>query len=365
MKKPSKQVAFLFLTTDKRSAIMPVMIKHISYPSIGQFRNAIRSVSDHARYVGRDENGDAIFDQTKQPPKLTYRGTVKLHGTNAAIGRFWNMDPSEHEIWFQSRERIISVGSDNAGFAARFHGQDLDNTIFDQFNDDGTVIIFGEWCGQGIQKTVAIGNLPKMFVVFDVLVDGVWQDKSVVEKIKCEALSVYNIYDYQTEELEIDFSCPENSQNKLVELTQKVADRCPVGFAFGQEGIGEGIVWSCVTPGWTDPGYKFKVKDERHAKGAGKCKVLAEVDAQAVAGIKEFAALVVTDGRCNQGVDKMRERGLKIDRSCLGHYINWVFDDVVKEETDVAVKSNIDLGKAKSEIMKLAREWFFKNEKNL
>lgn len=331
-------------------------MKHIPYPSIEQFRNAIRRVSDHARYKGKDENGDAIIDMTIQAPILKYRATTKLHGTNSAIG----LDRPSNEIWFQSRENIVSVGKDNAGFASRYYGRNL-NSIFSKLNGN-IIVVFGEWCGQGIQKTVAISELPKMFVIFDILIDGVWQPKSIVEKVKDKELSIYNIYDYPTWEIEIDFNSPEKSQNKLVELTTQVADCCPVGKAFGVEGIGEGLVWSSVTPGYEDPQFKFKVKDERHAAKGSKPKVLAEVDAQAVANIKSFVELVVTESRCRQGIDKMRERGLKTDRSCLGHYVSWIFDDIVKEESDIAVASNIELGKAKSEINKAAKDWFFKHE---
>lgn len=341
----------------------PTCIKHVSYPSIGQFRNTIRAVVSQARFVGVDENGDAIINPLVPLPVLTYRGTVKLHGTNAAIGRRLVMDPSIDEIWFQSRERIITPAKDNMGFASKYYGQPLEKLLFDKLPEGEEVIVFGEWCGQGIQSTVGIGRLPKMFVVFDVRIDGVWQSKEVVQSVGCKELNIFNIYDYHTEEVDIDFAFPENIQNKLVDLTTKVADRCPVAHAFGVEGIGEGIVWRCISDSkYADPGFMFKVKDERHATGAGKVKVLAEVDAQAVADIKEFAELVVTESRCRQGIDKMRERGLELDRSCIGHFINWVFDDVVKEELDVAIKSKIDLGKAKGAVTKLARDWFFTHE---
>jgi len=330
------------------------MPEHKSYPSIGQFRNVIKSVHDTTRYAGRDENDDPIFDGTKPLPTLNFLGTVKLHGTNAAFG----FCRSGNEIWFQSRENIVVPGKDNAGFAAKYHGQDL-SSLFGNLPGD-TVIIFGEWCGQGIQKTVAIANIPKMFVIFDILIDGVWQSREVVSKVKDESLRVFNIHDFNSTEIEIDFNSPELVQNRLVELTTLVADRCPVALSFGSEGIGEGIVWSCTTPNWE--GTKFKVKDERHAQGAGKVKVLAEIDPQAVAGAKEFAALVVTDSRCWQGIEKMKERGISLERSCLGHYLQWIFEDVIKEETDVAVKSNVDLTKAKSHISTLARNWFFAHE---
>ena len=38
------------------------MEKMITFPEIGQFRQIIKVVTDKARYSGKDENGDAIFD---------------------------------------------------------------------------------------------------------------------------------------------------------------------------------------------------------------------------------------------------------------------------------------------------------------
>ena len=335
--------------------------KHYSWPSIGQFRQTIRSVTDGARFIGRAEDGSPLFDGTKPLPTLRFVGTVKLHGTNAAIG--FNRELGT--TWFQSRERVITPSSDNMGFANKFYRADLE-FLRSHFPDGNKIIVFGEWCGQGVQNTVAIGRLSKRFVVFGAKVDDVWQSYDVVAKIPTNhELGVYNIYDYHTEEMDIDFGAPELSQNKLVELTTKISDKCPVAAAMGSEGLGEGIVWRCVVHGWDDPGYSFKVKDERHAKGSGKVKVLAEIDVQAVENAKEFAALVVTEMRCRQGIDKMRERGLKIEKAVLGPFLGWVFDDVIKEEMDIAIESNVDLQKAKGHIGKLAREWFFKNESEL
>ena len=42
----------------------------IKFPSIEQFRNVIRHVQTHARFAGKDENGDAIYDVWF--PGLTY-----------------------------------------------------------------------------------------------------------------------------------------------------------------------------------------------------------------------------------------------------------------------------------------------------
>lgn len=52
----------------------------IKYPSIGQFRNVIRHVQQQTRFVGKDADGNAIYDQSKSLPTLGFYGTVKLHG---------------------------------------------------------------------------------------------------------------------------------------------------------------------------------------------------------------------------------------------------------------------------------------------
>ena len=88
------------------------MIRHISFPSIEQFRSVVASVNRHYNYIGQDENNKPIYDMTLPKPCLTFTGTIKLHGTNASIS--YNSDDG---LWVQSRENIITPQSDNAGFA--------------------------------------------------------------------------------------------------------------------------------------------------------------------------------------------------------------------------------------------------------
>ena len=339
-------------------------MNHIPYPSIEQFRSAIHKVTTKTRQTGVDANGDPVFDHVKTLPVLTYNGTVKLHGTNAAIGmnRIHQSAVSQvAEHWFQSRENVITLEKDNAGFVRHFDkvGPDTMADLFAPVNGQ-QVVIFGEWCGGNIQPNVGIAKLSKRFVVFDILADGMWQSKEVVSKVKNEAIGVYNIHDYQSETLDIDFNRPEISQNKLAELTLKVEESCPVAKAMGVSGIGEGIVWKCVTPGWESPEFFFKVKGEKHS--ASKVKTLAAVDVELVASMREFADKTVTENRCRQGIDKLREAGKKLDRTSVGDFIRWVVGDVEKEESDTAAASGIDLKKASGELTKAARTWFFKNE---
>ena len=84
----------------------------IRFPSIEQFRTVIRHVQQQTRYVGKDENGDAIYNASKPLPTLKFRGTVKLHGTNAGIVYDFETD----DFTYQSRERVLTLTQDNAGF---------------------------------------------------------------------------------------------------------------------------------------------------------------------------------------------------------------------------------------------------------
>ena len=56
------------------------------------------------------------------------------------------------------------------------------------------------------------------------------------------------------------------------------------------------------------------------------------------------------------------EAHLPMDRTSVGHFIKWVVNDIVKEESDTAKASGIDLNKATGELTKAARMWFFKHE---
>ena len=260
----------------------------IKWPSIEQYRTVVKNVQHRAIFVGLDEMGDVIVDRTRKSPKLKFEGTVKLHGTNAAVV----ISPTT-ELWCQSRENIITPEKDNAGFAMFVHGnqdvfQNLATEVGSQYPTEVTsvrdVAIYGEWCGGNIQKGVAITGLPKMFVIFGIaLVDSEGiktyltreQVKdvfrlSVTHEMQTEGVKVFCIYDFQTYEVEIDFENPHEIQNELNKLTELVGDVCPVGFSFGVSGIGEGIVWRCIEEGYEDSGYWFKVKDERHSNSKVK-----------------------------------------------------------------------------------------------
>lgn len=211
----------------------------IKFPSVEQFRHAIRQVKDRVAYVGKDEDGNPIYDYSRTPPTLEFRGYVNLHGSNGGVVS----DLHEDTIIYQSRERVITPGDDNAGFAAFMSQHDdvvghINDSLVRLFPDKiiKQTAIFGEWCGEGIQKGVAITQLPKMFVVFALKIieqngDSMWIDPAMVP-FHFEEERIFNISTFGWYTIIIDFNQPELSQNSLIEMTTWVENECPVGKYF-------------------------------------------------------------------------------------------------------------------------------------
>lgn len=302
------------------------------FPSIGQFRSVVKAERESAEYHSRP------------PAKRTYIGTVKLHGTNAGI-RLAN-----GEIEFMSRSRVITPEDDNHGFARHMvsHKDDL-HAALSALGE--TVTVFGEWCGAGVQGSVAIAAEQKLFVAFALLLGNEWADPAIVPRLP--DARVFNIRDFPSWEREIDFASPEQIQNDLIALTEAVEAACPVALAFGHEGIGEGIVWT-PKDGDMDSRYWFKVKGEKHS--ASKVKVLAAVDVERFAARDELVASLVTDNRLQQGLDlHVNEFARPLEMSAIGEYLRWVFGDIMKEEADTIAASGFEqkeLGKPISDIAK-------------
>lgn len=313
------------------------------YPSIEQFRNVIRRVKELHDYKGKDENGNNIYQHTENYPILKFEGTVKLHGTNAGIVKY------KDRFEFQSRERVLSLNQDNAGFMTYMIDKDLDN-LFSIFEFNESVVIYGEWCGGNIQKGVALNGLPKMFIIFGVKVDDEWVD--LPTNLHLNEINIYNILQFKTFEIEIDFNKPEDIQNTIIDLTIEVENTCPVGKFFGKEGIGEGIVFTCKS----NKDLKFKSKGEKHS--SSKVKVLNSVDTEELKSINEFVDYAVTENRLNQGLQYFKENGIEIDSKNTGQFLAWVVKDVLKEESDTLANTNLSDKKIKNAIVNRSRIWF-------
>jgi hypothetical protein len=168
--------------------------------------------------------------------------------------------------------------------------------------------------------------------------------------LKIEEQNIYNILQFPTFSIDIDFNNPELVQNKLVELTTNVEKECPVAKQFGISGTGEGICWEYING---NERYIFKVKGEKHS--SSHVKKLGAVNVEEIENIKTFVEYAVTENRLLQGIDKMRELGLPIESKTTGDYLRWVYNDVIKEEGDTIAENHIDVKKIGSTISAKAR----------
>jgi hypothetical protein len=336
------------------------MTKFISFPKIHQFADAIRTIKHKKDFQGLDVNGDAIYAHNAVYPTLAYKGTVKLHGTNAAI--IFDEDGNFH---CQSRENIITPEKDNAGFATYIYSlpKEIISSTVKNFG------IYGEWCGGNIQAGVAINGLPKMFVIFaERNLDGDLEEQNWSErnysKSAWEVLNRYNIYhieQFPTFTIDIDFEHPEIAQNELIKITEEVEKECPVGKFFGKCGVGEGVVWSPTDPDYTNSGYWFKVKGEKHS--SSKHKTLAPIDVEVVKAVNDIVDIVVTESRVEQGIQKLKEVGKEAIVRNIGDFIKWINSDIEAEEKEMLDKSGLDRKKIHSAITTKAKGIFLEKIK--
>lgn len=340
------------------------MPNHISFPSIGQFRDVIKQVHASAKYLN------------VPVPVVKFTGTVKLHGTNFAICR--PVKGVCDDIYFQSRERVITALDDNHGSATwgtvnKFALNEMFDAIADdQCGENEIIQIYGEWAGGNIQKGVGLSGLQKSFFVFAIRISEdsastSWLSEDAVKSYcKRSIPNMYCVYDFPTWEIEIDFTRPEHVQNYLCELTMNVERECPVAKQLLPDTtdvalIGEGVVWS-ASPGQQTPfkcdHLKFKVKGEKHS--SSKVKTLATVDVEKVKSIEEFVEKTVTENRLNQGINKLREMGLEVDSKNTGVYLKWIMGDVFKEEMDTLLESGLTTKEVTNKMTTKARNFYMK-----
>lgn len=103
--------------------------------------------------------------------------TEKIDGTNAAVGiqrvespeigdtnvlAFIELDGSWYSVYAQSRNKLIKLGQDNAGFAGWVtkHAEELVTFL-------GEGLHFGEWWGSGIQRGYGLQKGEKVFSLFN------------------------------------------------------------------------------------------------------------------------------------------------------------------------------------------------------
>jgi len=325
----------------------------VKFPSIDSFRHVVKFVRNRCDHHGWPY------------PTFTFWGDVKLHGTNAGVRM-----TADGALVAQSRERDLAVGDDNAGFAAFVsRNEDAIRLLMTGLEAD---VIFGEWIGPGIQKGVAINQLPeRQFVVFASRTKGQEHLRKysgtfdVFSDGHCRAVKI------DAESVTVDFNTPDTAVVQLEELTSQYENECPYGKHFGISGVGEGLVWKPVNLGCWDDHWNdldtlnklmFKTKGSLHSNSkVFDSKVKVAVSAERIADFNALIEKLLPAWRLEQGLSWMRENGIEASKHNTGEYLKWVAKDVLKEESDYIAASGFEDKVVMAEISKKARQFYFNN----
>lgn len=343
------------------------------FPSIDQFRHVVADITHKAEMIGLDAEGKPVYDKSRPKPSLTFKGTVKLHGTNGCVA----FDLATGQLAAQSRERMLTPADDNHGFCAwvlshtvttallRLRDLVLGLPAVKAQGPLAAVHIFGEWCGDQVNRKTAIGKLPVRWVVFGVRVtseDGadIWLPVESVAAAWAESskpleslVNLHFISCFPTFELDVDFNHPADALDALERLTLQVEALCPVAEALGVAGLGEGIVWSVQDPVYGR--HTFKTKGDKH-KGTKNTR-LVQIEPEVLASLEAFTDAVLTDSRLEQGLDLLEvERG-KVTLDHVGDFLRWVGQDVLKEEADTLEASGLERKQVMGHINRQAKAW--------
>ena len=191
----------------------------IKFPSVEHFRKIVKEVVTSSR--------------PNNIPTLSFTGTVKLHGVN--VGVLFDVDENQEiiHITAQSRNNELSIEKDHYGFCAftqqpltlEFLKETANKIIQESSKPVDKIVVFGEFCGKSIQSKVAIKELDRMFVVFDILIlykDGVQKyQPEFMSLFENSEIHVFNINMFKTWHLDINFNHPEKAHSQTFKIFLK------------------------------------------------------------------------------------------------------------------------------------------------
>ena len=339
------------------------MKKLIKFGSIEQFRNIVKQIKYNLQYIGDDANGELMYDTSIKLPIISAYGTEKIHGTFAGVAI------DNNEMWVQSKNVIITVGEDHAGFA-KFVNERKDafhnilTKLASEYNIDLTknkILLCGEFAGQGIQKNTALSGHEKCYHIFnyfkvksnDESVDFKWYSTNAIED---SANDIYNVMNSETWNVTIDFNDVETAKQTMYQIIEENEKHSPLGKKFGfLDNIMEGVVFSFF---YNDELYQWKVKGEKH--NTRTVKPVKPVNIERQNKIIEFVNNhACTLSRLEQAYNEVFDiiNGGEPDIKQTGSFIKWVHKDVLKEESDLIDEIDIPWNDINPVVTKQARIW--------
>lgn len=336
-------------------------MRHISWTDITAFHNVRKLLQAYPHLT----NGNSA---------VVYKAKVKLHGSCAGVAV-----EADGTVTAMSRSTVITPTSDNAGFARWVEER---KESFAKFAPaSGVAIIFGEWCGPGIQKGVAVNQLKERALAVFALriqdtegndVEFIAEPTALTEIAKIVPGAYVLPWHNTGENYVVDWSLDaERLQPVLERINSQVleVEACDPWMMsqFGVKGVGEGLVFYPVSKEHLS--YKsfsdlcFKAKGEKHQVVAHTKPVQA--DPTVAANLAAFAELVVTTSRLEQGCRAVNGGELKFEPKNIGAFLAWMNGDLLKEVQDELDASGLDQKAALKACSDRARSWYLAEMKKL
>jgi len=300
---------------------------------------------------------------------IDYRGSVKLHGSNAGV------ICTKEKLIPQSRNRQLSILKDNMGFASfalkrESQIRNIEQKIRKSANLDSNspLALYGEFIGSGIQNGVAVSKFSeRQWVLFAVKAP----EKGYIDELfpfedEFSEFSMYSVFDVPTWKINLDFNDKDDleEKSKVIEIyTQKVEELCPWGNKFGISGMGEGIVWVPTGNRWGDTRLFFKTKGLKHkvVKKANRNKSI--IDPEIIENSNKFVEYAVTENRLNQGIDYLKEMDYSIEMKSTGHFLKWIANDIMRECKQELVENDLSWKQVAKQVNERARIFFVSKAK--
>jgi hypothetical protein len=323
------------------------MPAHVSWGSIELLHNVLRTLTQLHEDEGRPY------------PVVRYRAKVKLHGTNCAV------QITDQGVFPQSRTTMLTPESDLNGFAAWVR----DHAAWFAALRPG-LVVFGEWCGPGVQRGMAISAVPRrQFAVFAVR-DGdrfVGDPDEIRSHLPTDgAPADLHVLPWDGAPFTLDLGDRRSLDAAAAALSERVvaveAEDPWVKATFGISGLGEGLVLYPLdvdgAPAPANPeaigALMFKAKGEKHRTVGARAAV--QVDATKAASVDEFIDLVVTEPRLQQGLSTVCDGAFAMPK--IGAFIACVAADVRKESVAELEAAGLTWSQVEKQVQARARAWF-------
>ena len=337
----------------------------IPWPETQQFHQVRKYTHEHPEILNSN-------------PVVKYRCKSKQDGSNGAIRLIFK----NRQVIAQSRAVVLVDGKDNDGFARWVESNKnkfvawmdhFESKLKLQHEQIEEYLLYGEWCGPGIQSRCAISSIDrKVFALFALQPIGSTNDDTLVvdpevleSYFKDVCPDFYVIPWINDKEYLVDWSkSSEELQPITEELNSLVAEveACDpwVKAQFGIEGLGEGFVMFPVSvehagkANFTN--LANKCKGDKHKTVAQKRSVQVEPETAATASA--FAQLTLTLARLEQGVRAVSDGEVKFEQKSVGAFLKWVATDVQKECQAELAASNLLWKDVQKSVGDFARNWY-------